>query len=139
MDTVKVWFMNYDLSMDISSVSNASFSRSVTPSKSSSDRQTYDQSQAKIEDNSAQERAQEQRAIQEKLQQNKDDTQRRLDGRLISFGNEQNNESSPEKQASYNRSRVNEAYSSSRNEPANSQQHTQRTQQREAEAIDIVV
>ena len=38
MDTVKVWFMNYDLSMDISSVSNASFSRSVTPSKSSSDR-----------------------------------------------------------------------------------------------------
>lgn len=139
MDTVKVWFMNYDLSMDISSVSNASFSRSVTPSKSSSDRQTYDQSQAKIEDNSAQERAQEQRAIQEKLQQNKDDTQRRLDGRLISFGNEQNNESSPEKQASYNRSRVNEAYSSSRNEPANLQQHTQRTQQREAEAIDIVV
>ena len=141
MDTVKVWLMNYDLSMDISSVSNASFSRSVTPSKSSSDRQTYDQSQAKIEDNTGQERAQEQRAIQEKLQQNNNDSQRRLDGRLISFGHEQNNESSQAKQASYNRSRVNEAYSRpSQNETTySSNEQAQRSRDRNNDAIDIVV
>ncbi|MCW8987633.1 MAG: hypothetical protein OQK75_08175, partial [Gammaproteobacteria bacterium] len=96
--------------MEISSTSNASFSRTVTPAKSSSDRQTYDDSQAKNAENKAQERTQEQRAIQEKLQQNKEDSQRRLDGRLISFGQEQDNISSEQKQASYNRSRVNEAY-----------------------------
>lgn len=133
--------MNYDLSMEISSTSNASFSRSVTPSKSSSDRQTYDDSQAKVVENKAQERAQEQRAIQEKLQQNKDDTQRRLDGRLISFGHEQNNESSQQKQASFNRSRVNDAYSRPpQNETTySSNEQAQRSRDRHNDAIDIVV
>ena len=133
--------MNYHLYMDISSVSNSSFSRSVTPSKSSSDRQTYDDSQAKAAENKSQERAQEHRAIQEKLQQNKDDTQRRLDGRLISFGHEQNNESSQQKQATYNRSRVNEAYSRpSQNETTySSNEQAQRSRDRNNDAIDIVV
>ena len=125
--------------MEIPSTSNAPISRSVTPSKSSSDRQTYDDSQAKVTENKAQERAQEQRAVHEKLQQNKQDAQRRLDGRIISFGHEKANDSSQQNQASYNRSRVNEAYSHPRNESANSQQHVQRANQREAEAIDIVV
>lgn len=127
--------------MEISTTSNASFSRSVTPSKSSSDRQTYDNSQAEKVENKAQERAQDQRAIQEKLQQNKEASQRRLDGRLISFGHEQDNISSEQKQASYNRSRVNEAYSRpSQNEStysANEQQ--QRSPDRNNDAIDIVV
>ena len=141
MDTVKVWFMNYHLSMDISSVSNSSFSRSVTPSKSSSDRQTYDDSQAKAAENKAQERAHEHRAVQEKLQQDKQDTQRRLDGRLISFGHEKGNDSSQQKQVSYNRSRVNEAYSRPpQNETTySSNEQAQHARDRNNEAIDIVV
>lgn len=129
--------------MEILSTSNANFSRSVTPSRNSSDRQTYDDSQAKNVENKALERAQErtleQRAIQEKLQQNKQDTQRRLDGRLISFGHQQDSVSNQQKQASYNRSRVNEAYSSPRNETTYARQHEQRARNRQAEAIDIVV
>lgn len=127
--------------MEIPSTSNALFSRNVTPSKSSRDRQTYDDSQAKTVENNAQERAQEQRAIQEKLQQNKEDSQRRLDGRLISFGQEQDNVSSQQKQASYNRSRVNEAY---RHPPQNettysSNEQAQPSRDRNNDAIDIVV
>ena len=129
--------------MEISSTSNANFSRSVTPSRNSSDRQTYDHSDAKNAENKAlersQERALEQRAIQEKLQQNKQDTQRRLDGRLISFGQQQDNSSSQQKQVSYNRSRVNEAYSSPRNEGTYAREHEQREKNRQADAIDIVV
>ncbi|MCW9032345.1 MAG: hypothetical protein OQK58_12710 [Gammaproteobacteria bacterium] len=127
--------------MEISSTSNASFSRTVTPAKSSSDRQTYDDSQAKNAENKAQERTQEQRAIQEKLQQNKEDSQRRLDGRLISFGQEQDNISSEQKQASYNRSRVNEAYSRPpQNESTySSNQQQQYARDRNNDAIDIVV
>ncbi len=121
--------------MEISSVSNASFSRSVTPSKSSSDRQsnTHDESQAKIAENKAQERTQQQRATQQKLQQNKEESQRRLDGRLISFGHEPD----PQKQASMNRSRVDEAYNPPKNDLTNS--HKQHSDEREAEAIDIVI
>jgi hypothetical protein len=134
--------------MEISSTANANFSRSVTPSRNSSDRQTYDHSDAKNAENKAlersqeqraQERALEQRAIQEKLQQNKQDTQRRLDGRLISFGQQQDNSSSQQKQVSYNRSRVNEAYSSPRNEGTYAREHEQRAKNRQADAIDIVV
>lgn len=127
--------------MEIPSTSNASFSRNVTPSKSSSDRQTYDDSQAKTVENNAQERAQEQRAIQEKLQQNKEDSQRRLDGRLISFGQEQDNVSSQQKQTSYNRSRVNEAYSHPpQNETTySSNEQAQYSRDRNNDAIDIVV
>lgn len=122
--------------MEISSTSNRSFSRSVTPSKSSSDRQSFDQNQAAILESKAQERALEQRAVQEKLQQRKEETQRRLDGRLISFGHEQDNVASQQKQASFNRSRVNEAYSP----PANEASHKQNNQRsHETDAIDIVV
>ena len=132
--------------MDVSSVSNASFSRSVTPSKSSSDRQSSAQAQADIVDNKAQERAQEQRAVQQRLQHHKEEShQRRLDGRLISFGQEQDNVSSQQKQASFNRSRVNEAYAPPRqNEITYSQnEQAERARDRERnqnnEVIDIVV
>ena len=122
--------------MDISSTSNSAFSRSVTPSKASSDRQFNDETQAAILESKAQERALEQRAVQERLQQHKEESQRRLDGRLISFGHEQGNESSQQKQASFNRSRVNEAYSPPQNE-ASQKPPTQSS--RETDAIDIVV
>ncbi len=131
--------------MDVSSVSNASFSRSVPPSKSSSDRQSSAQAQADIVENKSQERAQEQRAVQQRLQHHKEESQRRLDGRLISFGQEQDNVSSQQKQASFNRSRVNEAYSPPRqNEITYSQnEQVERARDRERnqnnEAIDIVV
>ncbi len=126
--------------MDVSSVSNASFSRSVTPSKSSSDRQYSAQTQANIVENKDQERA-----VQERIQQHKEESQRRLDGRLISFGQEQDDVSSQQKQASFNRSRVNEAYSPPRqNEITYSQnEQAERARDRERnqnnEAIDIVV
>lgn len=124
--------------MDISSVSNASFSRSVTPSKSSSDRQSNDESQAATVEKKVQERAQQHHAVQEKRQQDKDENERRLDGRLISFGHEKSDVSNPQKQASFNRSRVNEAYSAPKNESTNiDNKHTQRSH--EPEVIDIVV
>lgn len=122
--------------MEISSTSNRSFSRSVTPSKGSSDRQSFDQNQTAILESKAQERALEQRAVQEKLQQHKEDRQRRLDGRLISFGHEKDNVASQQKQASFNRSRVNEAYSPPTNE-ASHKQDNQRSH--DSDAIDIVV
>ena len=122
--------------MEISLRSNRSFTRSVTPSKSSSDRQSFDQNQASILESKAQERALEQRAVQEKLQQRKEETQRRLDGRLISFGHAQYNVASQQKQASFNRFRVNEAYSS----PPNEASHKQNNQgSHQTNAIDIVV
>lgn len=130
--------------MDVSSVSNASFSRSVTPSKSSSDRQSSAQAQDIVE-NKAQEHAQEPRAVQQRLQHHKEESQRRLDGRLISFGQEQDNVSSQQKQASFNRSRVNEAYGPPRqNDITYSQnEQTERARSHERnqnnEAIDIVV
>lgn len=127
--------------MELSSVSNASFQRTVTPSKSSSDRQSNDDTQAVVAESKAQERAQQQRAVQEKLQQHKADSQRRLDGRIISFGNEQDNISSQQKQTSFNRSRVNEAYSPPpQNEITYSQnEQAQHGRDRNNDAIDIVV
>lgn len=122
--------------MEISSSSNRSFTRPVTPSKSSSDRQSFDQNQAAIIESKAQERALEQRAVQDKLQQKKEDSQRRLDGRLINFGHEKGNVASQQKQASFNRSRVNEAYS----RPPNETSHKQDNQRsHETDAINIVV
>jgi len=123
--------------MDISSVSNASFNRSVTESKSSSDRRYNEETQVTNEQNKAQESAQEQRAIRERLQQNKEENQRRLDGRLVSFGQPQNEISSEQKQNSFNRSRVNEAYSPPQNDYSNS--HTQDRRENDVDAIDIVV
>lgn len=127
--------------MDISSVSNASSSRSVTPSTGSGDRHTYDDSQAKIAENKAQERSLEHRAVQENLQRNKDQNQRRLEGRIVSYGQEQDNISSQDKRATLNRTRVNEAYTPPpRTESEASQkEQAQRTHDRNPEAIDIVV
>jgi hypothetical protein len=127
--------------MDISSVSNASFSRSVTPAKSSSDRQSNDQTQATLVESKAQEHREHERAVQEKLQHSRDENQRRLDGRIISFGHEQQDDvSSQQNQLAYNRSRVNEAYSASRNERSDSyQENTERSQEQIVEAINIVV
>lgn len=125
--------------MEISSSTSSSTPRSITPSKSSSDRQSYDQQQASINESKAQERAQEQRVIQEKLQQKNEENQRRLDGRLISFGHERDNVSSEQKQASFNRSRVNEAYSPPNNNLTNAHKEQQTANKQEAEAIDIVV
>lgn len=122
--------------MEISSTSNSAFSRSVTPSKGSSDRPFSDETQAAKLESKDQEKALEQRAVQERLQQHKQESQRRLDGRLISFGHEQDNVSSQQKQASFNRSRVDEAYSPPPNEVPH-KQHNQSS--RETDAIDIVV
>ena len=128
--------------MDISSTSNSSYSRSVTPSNSSRDRQSKDDSQMAIAEVKTQERAQQQKAVQERLQQSSDENERRLDGRLISFGYQQNDENGQQQQVSYNRSRVNDAYSSPpQNEQtySNEQHEQQRSRERESDAIDIVV
>lgn len=127
--------------MDISSVSNTSFSRSVTPSKSSSDRQLNEQTQATLVESKAEERREHERAVQQKLHNSREENQRRLDGRIISFGHEQQDDiSSQQKQAAYNRSRVSEAYNSSSNDASNShRQNTERSQDQNVEAIDIVV
>lgn len=124
--------------MDISSTSNSSYGRSVTPSQSSSDRRSND-SQVAIVEAKAQERAQQQQAAQEKLQQNREESERRLDGRLISFGYEKNDGGS-QHESSVNRSRVNDAYSSPHNEATHAQrEQEQSSRERKADAIDIVV
>lgn len=123
--------------MDISSVSNASHNRPVTESKSSSDRQYNDETQAANEQNKAQERAQERRRVQQRLEQSNAENQRRLDGRLVSFGPSQNEESSEQTQNSFNRSRVNEAYSPPKDNLTNA--HKQQEQESNNDAIDIVI
>ena len=127
--------------MQIPSTSMSPVSRTVTPSKSSSDRQSNDETlQAKAVESKAQERAQQQRAIQDNLQQKKEEDQRRLDGRLISFGQEENSGASEQSKASFNRSRVNDAYSAPKNELSNShKQHHRPSQQSDNDAIDVVV
>lgn len=127
--------------MDISSLSNASFSRSVTPAKNSSDRQSGEQSQASLTESKVQDRREHERAVQEKLQHSREENQRRLEGRIISFGHEQlDDASNQQNQVSYNRSRVNEAYSAAGKENSGSYlENIQRPQEREMEAIDIIV
>lgn len=112
--------------------------RAVTPYRSSSDKQSFDQQRAGINESKAHERAQEQRALQEKLLQNKEENQRRLDGRLITFGHERDSVSSEQKQVSFNRTRVKEAYSPPNNDLTNAHKE-QTANKQEAEAIDIVV
>ena len=127
--------------MDISSTSNSSYSRSVTPSNSSRDRQSRDDSQMSIKEAKSQERAQQQKAVQDKLQRSNEENERRLDGRLVTFGYQQNDVDTQQQQVSYNRSRVNDAYSPpAQNERTYSQEHNeQSSRQKEADAIDIVV
>ena len=128
--------------MDITSTSNSSYSRSVTPSDSSRDRTSNDESKMAIAEAKAQERAQQQKVVQERLQHSRDENERRLDGRLISFGYEHNDADSKEQHVSFNRNRVNDAYSPpAQNERTSSQQQheQQRSRERDADAIDIVV
>lgn len=127
--------------MDISSTSNSSYSRSVTPSNSSRDRQSRDDSQMAIKEAKSQERAQQQKAVQDKLQRSSEENERRLDGRLVTFGYQQNDVDTQQQQVSYNRSRVNDAYSPpAQNERTYSQENNeQSSRQKEADAIDIVV
>ena len=126
--------------MDISSTSNSSYNRSVTPSKSSDDRKSNDEVQSTISENKAQERAQQRQATQQKLQQYKEESERRLDGRLVSFGHQEEVENNQKNQVSYNRSRVEEAYSPPKNETENThRQRSEPSSDRPADAIDIVV
>lgn len=126
--------------MDISPVSNASTQRPVTQSKSGSDRQPNNEALATNVQHKAQESTQERRAVQERWEQRQEDHQRRLDGRLISFGQPNEEVSDEQRQVSLNRSRVNEAYNHSKNDSSNShEQHSERSYERDNEAIDIVV
>lgn len=125
--------------MVVSSTANSSFSRSVTPSQSSHDRRANEENQATILENKSQERALERRAVHENMQRRNEETQRRLDGRLISFGYENNDkQASEQKQTSYNRSRVNEAYTPP---PRHEVSHSPANQHssNDSDAIDIVV
>jgi len=127
--------------MDISSISNASYSRSVTESRSGSDRKYNDQNQATVEQNSTRDKlresTQQQRTAQDAIEQSKQENQRRLDGRLVSFGQAEG-EISEQSQSSYNRSRVNEAYSPPPNN-ALTETHKQQSAETDIDAIDIVV
>jgi len=123
--------------MDISSTTTSPVSRPVTPSKNSSDRQSNDEKQAEVVETKAQERTHHQRAMQENLQQKREDEQRRLDGRLISFGQEEGSDNSDQQKASFNRSRINEAYSAPKSESSNSHKpHARPSQQSD---VDVVV
>lgn len=124
--------------MDISSTSNASYSRSVTPSKSSSDRQSNDEYQVSVSENKSEQSAQQQKAMQDNLQRDQEENQRRLDGRLITFGYEHADTNQRESSTSFNRSRVNEAYSPPQNDLTNSHKENINQSSKE-EAIDIVV
>lgn len=122
--------------MDVSSTSNSAYNRPVTPSKNSSDRQTTEANQTEAFERKVEEKALQQQAIQENNQQRNEETQRRLDGRLISFGNEKSdNVASQQQQNSVNRTRVNEAYSPPPTETTNNQS----SDNYERDAIDIVV
>lgn len=94
-----------------------------------------------IKEAKSQERAQQQKAVQDKLQRSSEENERRLDGRLVTFGYQQNDVDTQQQQVSYNRSRVNDAYSPpAQNERTYSQEHNeQSSRQKEADAIDIVV
>lgn len=123
--------------MDVSSTSNSAYNRPVTPSKNSSDRQTTEANQTEAFERKVEEKALQQQAIQENNQQRKEETQRRLDGRLISFGNEKSdNVASQQQQNSVNRTRVNEAYSPP---PPTETTNNQSSDNYERDAIDIVV
>ena len=119
--------------MEISS-SNNSVPRSVTASNNSSDRQSKEAEQTSVFERKTRDNGIQQQAVQEKLQSGNEDSQRRLDGRLINFGSEKNHtESGRQEKSSLNRSRVNEAYSPAlRDKYESSDNH-------EVEAIDIIV
>lgn len=126
--------------MIISSTQNGAFSRPVTQSQNSRDRQENEETKATRFEQKAQDKRLEQRAIQEKLQQQNAESQRRLDGRIISFGYENNNQADKqEAQSSINRSRVNQAYSPPPNSESHTNQNEQTSNNSNPDAIDIIV
>lgn len=91
----------------------------------------------------AQERARQQRDIQEQAQQRQAEIQRRFDGRLISLGQQTRAEISQQQQqanqAAQNRERINQAYSPpSRNNLTNAHRR-EASNDSTNQAIDIVV
>ena len=96
--------------MQVSPTTNGSFSRPVNHTQNSHDRQSNEENQTAILERNTQDSAVEQRAVQENLHHQKEESQRRLDGRLINFGYEENNNPISRSDSSFNRSRVNEAY-----------------------------
>ena len=126
--------------MIVSSTQNSAFSRPVNQSQSSRDRQENEENNTTNFEQKAQEKAVEQRATQDKLQQQNAESQRRLDGRIISFGYEENNQADKQQtQNSINRSRVNEAYSPPPSNESHNNQNNQASDNNEADAIDIIV
>ena len=125
--------------MHVSPTTNGSFSRPVNHTQNSNDRQSNDENKTAIFEQKTQERAVEQRAVQKNIQGQKEESQRRLDGRLINFGYEENNKPTSQSENSFNQSRVNEAYSPPPSNNISQQQYTQSSNESEWNAIDIVV
>lgn len=134
--------------MDISSTSHASSGnraatkRQIVSSTSSShdDRAADNKAEAALADNKSQDRAQaraQQEHEYEKNQQAQRDEQRRLDGRLVSYGQKNGDEATDYKQLELKRERVNEAYSPP--EKSESHRSEQLRQSHDNEAIDLVV
>ena len=138
--------------MDISPTSHASSSsrlptkRQAVASTSSSqhNRASDDQAEATVAENKSQARAQaeaQQERDLERKQQAQRDEQRRLDGRLVSYGRKSDDEVADYKQLELNRERINEAYSAaSKSEPQRDTSSTeQQAESHDNDAIDLVV
>ena len=125
--------------MHVSPTTNGSFSRPVNHTQNSNDRQSNGENKTAIFEHKTQERAVEQHAVQKNIQGQKEESQRRLDGRLINFGYEENNKPTSQSENSFNQSRVNEAYSPPPSNNISQQQYTQSSNESEWNAIDIVV
>ena len=125
--------------MQVSPTTNGSFSRPVNHTQNSHDRQSNEENQTAILERNTQDSAVEQRAVQENLHHQKEESQRRLDGRLINFGYEENNNPISRSDSSFNRSRVNEAYRPPQNNNISQQQYAQNSGESERGAIDIIV
>ena len=111
----------------------------LIPSSSSSEDRTYDEKvQAMIDqrelETSTQAQVQQEQEL-EKTQQQQDDEQRRLDGRLVSFGHKEGEEAAEYKQLELKRERINEAYTA----PSSDHYNKERMQSHNNEAIDLVV
>ena len=123
--------------MNTSSVSSASLSRPVSPTKNTDDRKFHSSDErqvARVENKDQQPQAS---RTEEKKQQNKEDNQHLLDARLLRFAKEPDDISIQQKKLSFNRSRLNDAYNISKNEFKNS--NKQHSPERDVDVIDIVV
>jgi len=122
--------------MNISSSANAPSTRQVTSSNNSNrDRAAEEQQKRVLQENKAQEQAQQKRLNEERLLQRRNE-ERRLEGRLVSYGHKNGESAADYKQIAYNRSRVDDAYSSVKNEGSQPHHH-QRNHSNDA--IDVVV